>query len=312
LNTFQVLGNLMSVRPPLNALHVFCTVVREGGLRQAAQSLSVTPGAVSRQIQVLEAQLGYPVLERTAGIHCAPTRAGGLLYERIADKMAAIIAAVDDGAARRHATVLVDTSVTLAMHWLIPRLRGFSDRFPRIQVQVRTVDGPIDPATPAHVFIRRERSELRGLPCEMFMTEHSVLVAGPGLLPSGASGKGSDIEWLRTLPRIGANSRPDLWPRWNEFHGIPHADSLAPTLCFDNTVLAIQAAAQGLGICVVPEIFVEALLDSRSLQLIGADRIETGSYSFALGRQSDSLRVTTFIEWMREIASFTRPRHGRA
>lgn len=295
----------MSSRPPLNSLHVFCVAVREGGFRQAAQCLCVTPGAVSRQIKVLEDQLGYPVFERGAGANCVPTPAGRQLYERVADKMAAIVAAVDGSTHPRHTSVLVDTSVTLAMHWLIPQLRGFNERHPHIQVQVRTVDGGIDLAAPAHVFIRREPAELRGLPHETFMVEHSVMVASPGLLPSAVQCDDAARKWIERLPRIGANSRPDLWPHWQEFPGLS-GTNLEPTLFFDNTVLAIQAAAQGLGICVVPEIFVMALLESRTLRLVFTDRVETGSYSFAVGRGRDSSRVRTFINWMREVSDFAR------
>ncbi|MFT4192541.1 MAG: LysR substrate-binding domain-containing protein [Comamonas sp.] len=295
----------MPSRPPLNSLYVFCVAVREGGIRQAAQSLCVTPGAVSRQIQVLEEQLGYHVLERGAGVVCMPTPAGRHLYGRVADKVAAIIAALDGSKVPRHTTVLVDTSVTLAMHWLIPKLRGFNERHPYIQVQVRTVDGDIDLATPAHVFIRREVSELRSLPHETFMTERSVMVASPHLLPSAIHGDDAMRKWIEGAPRIGANSRLDLWSRWREFHILSGAN-LEPTLLFDNTVLAIQAAAQGLGVCVVPEIFVMALLESRTLRLALTDRIETGSYSFAIGRGGDSSRVRTFLDWMREVSAPAR------
>lgn len=67
------------------------------------------------------------------------------------------------GRAPRQAAILVDTSVTLAVHWLIPQLSAFRERHPQIQVHVRT-DGAIDPSSPADVFLRREVAELRGLP----------------------------------------------------------------------------------------------------------------------------------------------------
>lgn len=294
----------MSSRPPLNSLHVFCVALREGGFRQAARHLCVTPGAVSRRIQVLEDQLGYPVFERGAGASCVPTPAGKQLYGRVADKLAAIVDAVEAGGSARQTSVLVDTSVTLAMHWLIPQLRSFNARHPSIQVQVRTVDGDIDPAAPAHVFIRREPAELRGLPHETFMREHSVMVASPSLLPPGHPGDGLEPQRIAGLPRIGAKSRPDLWARWQDFQGL-EAARLEPTLFFDNTVLAIQAAVQGLGLCIVPEIFVASLIDSGTLRRALPDRMETGSYSSCVGPGRDSLRVRAFMDWMREMAGTT-------
>lgn len=291
----------MPSRPPLNSLHIFCVAVREGGFRQAAQALCVTPGAISRQIQQLEERVGYPLFERGAGINCLPTPAGRQLYGRVADKLAAVVEAVEGNTHPRTTHVLVDTSVTLAMHWLIPQLRGFSERHPHIQVQVRTADGDIDPSTSAQVFIRRDPSELRGLPHEDFMLEHSVMVASPALLPSRRQGANARRRWIEGMPRIGAKSRPDLWNRWDAFSGSSGL-RLEPTLFFDNTVLAIQAAAQGLGICIVPEIFVKSFLDSQTLHPVFPDRITTGSYSVAVGRGKESLRVRTFIDWMREVS----------
>ncbi|NML16080.1 LysR substrate-binding domain-containing protein [Azohydromonas caseinilytica] len=292
----------MAVRPPLNALHVFCTVVREGSFRQAAQVLCVTPGAVSRQVQALEAHLAQVLFDRSAGGLALLTPAGRRLHERVADKMAAIAAALEGGTARRQASILVDTSVTLAMHWLIPQLRFFTERYPRTHVQVRTVEGDIDPAAPVDVFIRRETAELRGLPSRVFMTERSVLVGSPSLMPQPRPRGAGDLRWLSRVARIGARSRTDLWPRWCGAHGLD-AKALEPTLEFDNTVLAIQAAAQGLGACVVPEAFVAAMLDSGTLRPLHAARIDTGSYSFAVGRRRDAARIGTFTDWLCEIAA---------
>lgn len=292
----------MAVRPPLNALHVFCITVREGSFRQAAQALCVTPGAVSRQIQALEEHLTQVLFDRSAGSLALLTPAGRRLHERVADKMAAINAVLDGSAARRQTSILVDTSVTLAMHWLIPQLRSFTERYPRIHVQVRTVEGDIDPMAPVDVFIRREAAELRGLPSRVFMKERSILVGSPSLMPGLRQHSSNHMRWLSRIARIGARSRTDLWPRWCSAHGLG-AKALEPTLEFDNTVLAIQAAAQGLGACVVPEAFVTDMLKSGTLKPLHAARIDTGFYSFAVGRRRDGARIGTFTDWLCEIAA---------
>jgi LysR family glycine cleavage system transcriptional activator len=287
----------MPLRPPLNALHVFCVVAREGGFRQAAQALHLTPGAVSRQIRTLEERLGQVLFDRGTGNSATPTLAGRQLHDRVAARMADIVAALDTaGRARRRASIVVDTSVTLAMHWLIPQLPAFRQRHPDIHVQVRTTDGPINPAAPVDVFLRRDAAELRGLPARVFMAERSVLAAGPAFRPARAS---RSLRWLAGVPRIGTRSRQDLWPGWTRAHGLD-PEVLAPTLEFDNTVLAIQAALQGLGVLVVPEAFIAAMLDSGGLKLMHAARVETGTYSFAVGRKRASARVDAFTAWLEE------------
>lgn len=287
----------MTIRPPLNALHTFCMVVSHGGFRQAAQALHVTPGAVSKQIQLLEEYVKEVLFDRLAGSLATPTPAGARLYARVANEMRVISEALEGkNATARHATVIVDTSVTLAMHWLIPLLPRFNERHPDIQVQVRTTDGPINSAAPVDVFIRREEAELRGLPHQTFMVERSVLVGAPAFVASQTSHVARGEGWIYSVPRIGMRSRTDLWPKWRAAQGI--AGRLEPTVEYDNTVLSIQAAVQGLGVLVVPEVFVSAMLEARILVSLVPEWIETGTYSYAVGRQQDSARTTAFTGWL--------------
>lgn len=289
----------MTVRPPLHALYVFCVVVREGGFRQAAQALHQTPGAVSRQVQALEERLKQVLFERASGNAATLTVAGRRLHDKVADQLAAIIDVLEpSGAAGSQHSILVDTSVTLAMHWLIPQLPNFRQRNPHIHVDVRTVDGDINPSAPVDVFLRRDAAELRGLPSQAFMQERCVLVSSPAFASSLRVSQ-SDMHWLAKVPRIGMRSRPDLWPGWSQAFGM-HARTLVPTTEFDNTVLAIQAATQGLGVLVVPDAFVAAMVESGALQHIIPACIASGTYSFAVGRQRGSPRVHAFTQWLKE------------
>ena len=51
--------------PPLNALRAFETAARHLNFSRAADELSVTPGAVSQQIQNLEDYVGASLFKRT-------------------------------------------------------------------------------------------------------------------------------------------------------------------------------------------------------------------------------------------------------
>jgi len=290
----------MPIRPPLHALYVFCAVVREGGFRQAALALHLTPGAVSRQVQALEEHLKQVLFERSSGNAAALTAAGRQLHERTAGQMAGLLHALEPGSVStgQH-SILVDTSVTLAMHWLIPLLPDFRQRYPHIQVDVRTVDGDINPAAPVDVFLRRDPAEFRGLPSLRFMPERSILAASPAFVSTLRTRPAAGMRWLSKVARIGTRSRPDLWPGWSEAHGLD-AQALAPTIEFDNTVLAIQAAIQGLGMLVVAEAFVAAMIASGALQRVLPASIDTGCYSYAVGRRRASPRVELFTQWLKE------------
>ena len=286
----------MATRPPLNAIFVFCEVARCGSVKLAAQSLCVTPGAVSRQIRTLEEHLGMALFDRcNPGIRV--TRRGQRLYDRVATQMASIQSEAELlRSGGRRAVIRVDAGVTFSMHWLIPRLADFTARQPGLQVQLATSDGPVDLSQATDVFVRRDPAELRGLPSQVFLEEASMLVGPPALLKRKSILTPREV--ART-PRIAARSRPDLWPQWCAQRGLDEAD-YRPVREFDNTVLAIQAVTQGLGVMVVPTLFIASLLDSRMLVPLESKTVQTGSYSYALPKRHDSRRAATFAEWLKQ------------
>lgn len=284
----------MAKRPPLNAVYVFCEAARLLSFRGAAEALCVTPGAVSRQIQSLEAHLRRALFDRNpTGLRL--TAHGRQLLERVAPNMAAIESELERvRTASRKAVVQVDVSVTFAAHWLIPRLGTFVDEHPAIQVEVLTVDGPIDLTRSSDVFVRRDVEELRGLPAVAFTDELSVVVCAPKLV-KGKTSFGRAL--LRGLPRIGSRSRPDLWRQFCAHHRLDEAEH-RPTHEFGNTVMAIQAATAGLGVMVVPAMFVRPLLADGALKALPYDAVKTGSYSIATQTPRQSRSVATFVEWI--------------
>src|SRR5436190_2272924 len=65
----------------LEKLRLFLVVIEEGSLRRAAERLHISQSAITRQLQMLEHELGGRVLERTsAGVH--PTNGGHALAEK--------------------------------------------------------------------------------------------------------------------------------------------------------------------------------------------------------------------------------------
>src|SRR5260370_17322827 len=91
----------------LEKLRLFLVVLEEGSLRRAAERLHISQSAITRQIQLLEHDLGGRVLERTStGVR--PTSGGHILAEK----------------AR---TLLADYDLVVAA--LRPFVRGESDTF---------------------------------------------------------------------------------------------------------------------------------------------------------------------------------------
>src|SRR6202012_103757 len=85
--------------PPPNALRFFEAAGRLQSIRQAAAELYVTPGAVSRQVQALEAWLGVPLFDH-GGRSVSLTAAGARYLQAVTEHLEALAAATEDVAGR--------------------------------------------------------------------------------------------------------------------------------------------------------------------------------------------------------------------
>src|SRR5579863_7862833 len=129
--------NLMETRrrlPPLNALRAFEAAARHLNFSRAADELSVTPGAVSQQIQNLEDYVGGALFKRTprgllltdAGQTALPALREA--FDRLAEASALLTAPVDG---RR---LTLTAAPSFAAKWLVPRLGRFEAAHPQVDV----------------------------------------------------------------------------------------------------------------------------------------------------------------------------------
>jgi LysR family glycine cleavage system transcriptional activator len=120
--------------PPLNAVRAFEAVGRHLSMTQAAEELHVTPGAISRQIQLLEEHLGAVLLTR--GHRQISLTRQGKDFHRVAsqaiDLLRAASVRMKKKAKRRQLKIRAYT--TFAMRWLIPRLSSFHAAHPDVEV----------------------------------------------------------------------------------------------------------------------------------------------------------------------------------
>src|SRR3954466_12677162 len=144
-------------------LHVFREVVQRGSLSAAADALSFTQPAVSRQIAALEREAGAQLLERTSrGIRL--TEAGRVLLghaEAILDRMATARAHVESVAGLAAGGLRIGAFPT-ANATIVPRaIAAFARAYPQVElslVEAITPDaianvraGDVDLAVVTHV-----------------------------------------------------------------------------------------------------------------------------------------------------------------
>src|SRR4051812_42095441 len=116
--------------PPLNALRAFEATARHLSVKNAAEELCVTPGAVSQMLKVLELHLGVTLFRRVnrgvlltdAGqAYLPPVRNA---FRQIAEATTRITTSADSG------VLTVSATPFFASAWLVPRLKAFQDAHP--------------------------------------------------------------------------------------------------------------------------------------------------------------------------------------
>lgn len=117
----------MRKRIPLNAVRAFEAVARHTSVVKAADELCVTPTAVSHQIKVLEEFLQTNLFERRS-CRMYPTASATLGLSKIS----CALDLIDDA----DCSLQVNTSSSLGSLWLMPRIRGFMDQEPDIELHV--------------------------------------------------------------------------------------------------------------------------------------------------------------------------------
>ena len=127
-------------------LELFVAVVDAGSLRQAAENLGVDNAVVSRRLKRLEEKLATTLLNRTTR-RLSLTEEGQWFYQEavtVLNQMAQAEAALIARKAEPEGALRVDAATPFILHQLIPLIREFRHRFPRIELHLDSSDGFIN------------------------------------------------------------------------------------------------------------------------------------------------------------------------
>lgn len=291
--------------PSLNSLRAFAVAGRHLSFTRAAEELHVTQGAVSRLVKQLEDDLGTPLFIRgPRGLEL--TAAGATYLPALADAFQRIETATRlvSRPARTPNHLAITMLPTFAMRWFMPRLADFHRRHPDISVDVTSADRPVDfSAEPVDVGIQYGRGETAanwpGLTARFLMGETVILVASPALLKQKPLKQPEDVKRHTLLTH---STRPDAWAEWFSAAGLkPPAKIRGPA--FEHFFMSIEAAANGLGLALVPDFFVTAeLRDGRLIEPLPRHRIrrDGGYYLLHLPGREREPAIRHFRDWLAE------------
>ena len=289
--------------PSLNALKVFWAAARHGSFVKAAEELHVTASAVSLQIRQLEDELGLKLFERTPkGL--ALTAAGSRVlpdvnqaFEKLRTTFSTL--SEEDGGA----ALTVSAAPSFAAKWLLPRLSGFLAANPEIEVNIKaTVELADFDRGEADIGIRYGSGGYPNLETELLLREMVFPVCSPDLLRDQKKlPTGDFLNTVNLLHDDSADQNEALpgWKMWLRAASIDGVDwRKGPR--FNQTVLAIEAAAAGLGVALAPAVLVEGdLASGRLVRLATAELSEPFAYYLVYPQEkADRAAVQAFRAWL--------------
>lgn len=281
--------------PSIPALLAIEAVARLGSASAAAGELNLTQGAVSRQIQALEDQLGLVLVNRDKHrLQLTPAAQDFVAEIRRAlttlSQASLTLRANPSGGALRLAIL-----PAFGMHWLAPRLALFARAHPEVTVNLSTRLRPFDFAESAFdAAIHYGRQDWPGVSYLKLCDEQILAVAAPALLPLPLT----RAEDILALPLLQLESRTGDWARWLGQHGLPA--SRPPAMLFDQFATMQQAAIHGLGAALLPLFLIEDDLSQGRLRpAFGAAIPAAGSYYLVWPEtRPPRAPLTSFRDWL--------------
>lgn len=279
---------------PLNALRAFEASARHLSFTKAGLELHVTQAAVSHQIKSLEEILGVRLFRRLPrGL--ALTDEGQALIpvlEESFDRIQATLDRFENGHFRE--VVTIGAVGTFALGWLLPRLPAFRAAHPYVDLRLLTNNNRVDLAGEGLDYaIRFGDGSWHG-------TDATPLLAAP-LSPVAAPEVAARLRQPADLAgeMLLRSYRADEWARWFAVAGL---DIPTPRgTIFDSSVAMAEAAAQGLGVALVPARLFSVDLDSGRLVRPFAFEIAAGAYWLTtLKSRRTSPAMQTFRTWLLE------------
>ncbi|CAB3810890.1 LysR family transcriptional regulator [Paraburkholderia fynbosensis] len=293
----------------LKAMTVFVRVVETGSLTAAAVACDLSPTMVGNYLQALESRLGTPLIYRTTRRQKI-SEFGKVYYERCV-QILGLIGDSEGLALEHHATprgrLRVTAPVVFTNECLIPELAGYSERYPRVELDivatdtlVNLFDDGFEAAIRIGTLTKPDVVARRLAPYRLVLCASSAYVDAHGLPATPQALSEHRCLMYAYPPRSEWHAAP---PRWM-LNGPDGRVSVTVEagLKIDNAEALRRAALRGQGIAMLPSILVnDDIREKRLVQILpefAAPERPLHLLYLREGQQSPKLR--SFIEFVVE------------
>lgn len=298
--------------PSLIALAAFEAAARHLSLTKAAEELNVTTGAVSKQVRILEEELGIALfLRRHRALEL--TREGETLAAALREgfeRMSSTFRQLKSFGGK--AAVTIGSSMAMAQLWLMPRMGTFWNQHDDIVVDhvisdhARGLDRP-----DVDLRIRYGDGEWPDELSAKLYDDRIFPVASPAFAKAYPMKSAADLTRLQLL------SVEDVdwtWTTWAEFlREVGHPDRRVNVRRFNSYVIALQAARSGQGVALGWESLVAPLIEAGNLVRVTDAAIAAPQSYFVTwsARRPLSPQATKLKDWLISLGSLSSTQANR-
>ena len=284
--------------PPLNPLHVFDVTARSVSFTDAANQLSVTQAAVSRQISTLEDYLGVKLFSRDQRA-LTLTAEGRRLHREISPAFDAIGLATSEILRKRDPNVVtIQTYPTVIAQKLLPHLSKLLATDKQLELHFSSAVRPDEFSLEhADILIRLGQEMVPNVRGFEFAQDVILPAASPALLKSSPA----LTSLIADYPLIESKFRHSDWSDWAQANGVDL--DRARRLHFESSLLAYQAARDGVGICIAQEFLIEDDVARKVLVPLSDQRLRRDAFYWCLvsPRRRHTRQLTITLDWLESL-----------
>ncbi|MBV4468930.1 LysR family transcriptional regulator [Pseudomonas siliginis] len=283
--------------PSTAALISFEAAARHESFTRAAEELSLTQGAICRQIASLEDFLSVELFRRSRrGVKL--TEAGLSYSRRVATQLDAVERDTLSVMGQQGANVIELAVVpTFGTQWLLPRLKDFQLKHPEVTVNLTNRTRPFlfaDTEFDAAIYFGD--ADWSGTESHRLMGENPMPVCSPSLLGDHTQ---LTAQAIAELPLLQQTTRPYAWRQWfnSQQLNIPR-DMTGPR--YELFSMLAQAAMHDMGVALIPPFLIQRELAEKRLVVANPQALSSikAYYLMIPERKVESASLKAFRDWL--------------
>jgi len=287
--------------PTFTSLLCFDASARHLNFTRAAEELNLTQSAVSRQVRNLEEFVQADLFHRIKK-KLELTEEGISYAEAVSTHLNALesetlkLITNDQNDIRLN----VGTFPTFGSRWLIPKLNRFTQQHPNIQLNLTTGLTAFDFSTQdVDIAIQHGDGNWPDVEIKKLIDETVVAACAPSLVEGRTGLEPKDV---LDFSLLNLQTRMYAWPEWLAHQDVTTKSRITgPT--FETFSMMIRAALSGLGIAIVPPMFIEdELASGRLISPFGPEiQSQRGYYLVTTAKKKKMEKVKAFSAWIDSI-----------